>query len=385
VKICLAIIAILILSALGVSPERAYANPSSFSPEFETGIDTMGVFGSNYFLQTVSVRGAVHVDGYSADDDAATMLGGAEAKTNDYRRLMIDQHQFASTLTWMLGYAYYNSGALDAANEQVNDESHSFKLGVAWDVSRRFDLIASITYQIIPVENYTQGVGELRMGYTFSLADKPKHEEIVGDDAEAFYLRQQQRENEVVTPAKDSFPNIRVGFNATFTSQDKSPTTSGRALGENNPTDIFLNQAGSGPDLTFALNSKLRFRFEMLLYYYDTSPSTFLEENTTIGEFRPRAGLAIADIEDTTALLLTFPYRSFTEEVTFDLTPTTRIDAALQQSTYFATTGYPLTNSVGGVISQKFSSKLRGGLALDMTNSTSYTEVVGGFSLGYDL
>jgi hypothetical protein len=385
VKICLAIIAILILSALGVSPERAFANPSSFSPEFETGIDTMGVFGNNYFLQTVVARGNVHVDGYAAEDNAATMLGGAEAKTNDYRRLMIDQHQFVSTLTWMLGYAYYRSGGKDSFGDQVDDESHAFKLGVAWDVARAFDVTLAAAYQIIPVENYSQGYGELRLGYTFSLADKQTHEEIVGDDAEAFYLRQAQRESEVVTPAKDTYPNLRVGGNFVFTHQDKSPTTSGRSAGAGLTNDVTLNQAGSGPDLTFALNSKLRFRFEMLIYYYDNNPQAFLSNNTTIGETRPRAGLAIADIEDTTPLLLTFPYRSFTEEITIDLTPTTRIDAALQQSTYFATTGYPLTNSVGGVISQKLSTKLRVGGALDLTNSTSYSELVGGFSLGYDL
>lgn len=390
-KICL--IPFLVLSVLssgfGLSSGQAFANTSSFAPEFETGIDTTGIFGSNYFLQTVAARGSIHVDGYSADDDATTMLGGAEAKTNDYRRLMVDQHQFVSELTWMVGYAYYRSGASDPllSGEQVNDDSHAVRLGIAWNVSKTFDITASGTYQMIPAENYSQGIFEINAGYTISLASRPTHEEIIGDDAEAFYLREAQKENEVVMPAQESFPNIRLGGDFVFTQQDKGPTAQGRFPGSpgGNSSDVYLNQAGSGPEVTLALSRNLRFRFEFLLYYYDTDVQSFLVQNTTIGEFRPRAGLAVADIEDTTPLLMTFPYRSFTEGFTLDLTSTTRIDGAVQESTYFATTGYPLTVSVGGTLNQKFSNKLRGGAAIDVSSSTGYTELVAGFSLGYNL
>jgi hypothetical protein len=387
VKICSTVVTILVLFVLGLSSEQAFANSSSFSPDFETGIDTMGVFGSNYFLQTVSARGSVHVSGYSADDDAATMVGGAEGKSNDYRRLMVDQTPFVSELTWMLGYAYYESGASDPllGGEQVNDEAHAIRLGVAWNVSRTFDVEASGTYQVIPVENYSQGIFDIRGGYTISLAEKPHHDEIIGDDAEAYYLRQAQRAAEVVAPPQDSFPNIRIGGSFVFTQQDKGPETTTGRVGVGLTSDVYLNQAGSGPDITFALNKQLKFKFEFLLYYYDTNVQNFLVQNTTIGEFRPRAGLAVANIEDTTPLLLTFPYRSITESFTYDLSPSTRINGALQQSTYFATTGYPLTNSIGGTISQKLSKKLRAGGALDFTASTGYSELVGGFSLGYDL
>jgi hypothetical protein len=382
VKICWTAVTILVLF---VSSQQAFANSSSFSPEFETGIDTMGVFGSNYFLQTVSARGSVHVPGYSADD-GASMLGGAEA-SGDYRKLMNEKSQFVSDLTWMLGYAYYLSGASDPlmSGEQINDESHAFRLGFAWNIAKTFDIEASGTYQIIPVENYSQGLFELRGGYTISLAGKPRHDEIVGDDAEAYYLRQAQRAAEVVNPPQESFPNIRIGGSVVFTQQDKSPETTSGRVGTGLTSDVYLNQAGSGPDITFALNDKLKFRFEFLLYYYDTNVQDFLVKNTTIGAFRPRAGLAVANIEDTTPLLLTFPYRSMTESFTYDLSPTTRIDGAVQQSTYFATTGYPLTVSVGGTINQKLTKKLRVGGALDFTSSTGYSELVGGFSVGYDL
>ena len=252
---------------------------------------------------------------------------------------------------------------------QVTDDSQAVRLGIAWNVSKTFDITASGTYQTIPAENYSQGLFEIHAGYTISLASRPPHEEITGDDAEAFYLREAQKENEVVMPAQESFPNIRLGGNFIFTQQDKGPTAQGRFLGSpggNAFRRFYLNQAGSGPELTLALNRNLCFRFGFLIYYYDTDVQSFLVQNTTIGVFRPRAGLAVADIEDTTALLMTFPYRSFTEAFSLNLTPTTRIDGAVQESTYFATTGYPLTVSVGGIINQKFSNKLRGGAAIDV-------------------
>ena len=75
------------------------------------------------------------------------------------------------------------------------------------------------------------------------------------------------------------------------------------------PGDQQLNEAASGPQLGLNVNQFLDFKAKMLFYIYDNPPAPFLQ-NTTIGGFRPKANLAVADLQDTTPILLVFPKRS---------------------------------------------------------------------------
>jgi hypothetical protein len=383
--------------ALATAP-FALATTGAFSPGFESrGLNTSGVFGSDYFLQTLAARGRFSVSSSTPEEGSTSMLGGVEGKARNTRQLLDEEGQdFVSDITWMLGYAYYRSGAPDpATGSDVFDDSHAFRFGIAWDIARTFDLIASVTYQVLPAENYSQGVFELNLGYTISLAPKPNRKEIPGDDARAYYLRKAQQEDEIVYPPKQKYPHLRIGALVMFSHHTKSPNDldSGRPLGTPplQTTDENLNQAGSGPEISFALNPKLEFRANALFYYYDAQIdqlNAFLGK-TTIGLYRKRSGLALASIDDTTALLLTFPYRSFTQSMVYRFTPKTLFEGAIQESTYSGSVGNQytqwgdMTYSFAGKLSQMLSKKVRVGVEGDYTTASNFQEFVGGFNLGY--
>jgi hypothetical protein len=126
-----------------------------------------------------------------------------------------------------------------------------------------------------------------------------------------------------------------------------------------------------------------------LIYYYDVSVDNFLIPNTTIGAFRPQEGLAIADLDDTTPLLLTYPFRSITASMTMQTGIKTALQVAAQQATYFGSIGGDATTSLGGILTQEIAAKIKLGGQIDFTvggggvNGTGTTGTTAGITGAY--
>jgi hypothetical protein len=364
----------------------AFAVTGGFAPGFDAnGFSADTLFGNDFVETSLVGRGRFHVSPNNPDT-----VDLSQGRSADHRELSEDSAESLYTdMTWMLGYNYYRSTGINTlTGEEASDDSHSVRLGFALDLGDAFDALASVTYQVLPDENFSQGLFDFDLGYSVSLAKKSQLVKVVGDDAEAYYLRKAKQQEELKYPAKDQFPNLKIGFHFMFSQDRKSKTTSGRVEGETLTSDELLNMAGSGPYLGFALNRFLSFKLALLIYYYDVNVHDFLGQ-TTIGSYRPQEGLAIADLDDTTPILLTYPYRSVTGSMTFQTGIKTNLQVALQHATYFASIGGADTTSIGGILSQTISSTLKLGGQIDETlggggfNGGSATGVTAGVTLGY--
>ncbi len=333
-------------------------------------------------------RGRLHVSPNNPDT-----VDKSEGRTNDHRELSEDSASSLYTdMSWFLGYNYYrSSGSNNSTGESASDDAHTVKLGFALDLEDSFDMIGSVAYQVLPEENFSQGIFEFDGSYFVSLAKEKKGEKIEGDDAESFYLRKAKEQEEVKYPAKDQFPHLKLGLHFMFAEDRKSatPVSSGRIEGLGLPSDVVLNMAGSGPYIGLALNRFLSFKLALLVYYYDTSVYGFLHPYTTIGMYRPQEGLALADLNDTTALLMTYPFRTITGSMNFQTGIKTNLSVALQHATYFGSIGGADTTSLGGILTQTINSKVKLGGQLDYTGGgggfggTSTTGVTAGVTGAY--
>jgi hypothetical protein len=358
-----------VLFVFALTP-TANAVTGSFAPGFDAnGISVDGVFGSGYFLQSVVGRGRFHVTP-SNPDTVDPSLG----KSNDYRQpIESDDSSVFTDLTWFLGYNYFQS-----SSGIYSDIAHSFRLGFAFDIGERFDLTASATYQIIPIESYDQGIFEADASYCISLKSNKSKEKIEGDDAEAYYLRQAKAAEEVEYPPKDQFPNLVIGSTFAFSQYQKNPVTDARFGLEPTITSAqTLNMSRTGPYLTLNLTRMLSFKAQLEIYEYDVSANTFADYNA-MGTNRPRLGLAIADLNDTTLLLNTYAYRSGTGSVVIKVTPTTTIQGALMETSYNSTI---VANqfSIAGLVTQQLRKNVRVGGELDLSGGTP----VGGVNAGF--
>lgn len=367
--------ALLLVFALAPTAD---AVTGSFAPGFDAnGISADGVFGSNYFLQSVVGRGRFHVTP-SNPDTIDPSLG----KSNDHRQpIESDDSSLYTDLTWFLGYNFYQSSALaeQGTTSDLTDVAHSFRLGFAFDIGERFDLTASATYQVIPIENYVQGIFEADAAYYISLNSGDSKEKIEGEDAEAFFLRQAKAQETVEYPPKDHFPNIAIGSGFAFSQFQKNPVTSSRATNEVLVSSAqSLNQARTAPYLAVNLNRIFSVKAQLAIYYYDVSATTFASYNA-IGLDRPRLGLALADLNDTTLLLNTYPYRSGTGSAIIKLTPTTTLQGALMYTSYLGSTQQPAQVSIAGLLTQQLRKNIRVGGELDVTGGASVAGVNAGF------
>jgi hypothetical protein len=377
----------LLTLAVSFTAHKTYAVTGGFEP----GFDANGVFGSttigtNYFVNSIVGRGRIHVSPNNPDT-----VDPSVGRSNDHRELSEDSATSMFTdMTWMIGYNYYQSSGTNAAGESATDDAQTIRLGIALDLGDAFDFLASGTYQVIPEENFSQGIFDIDMGYYISLAKDTRTVKIEGDDAESYYLRKAKEQEQIVRPAKEVFPSLKVGFHMMFTQDRKSPTdpTTGRVDGTLLTGDQLLNIAGSGPYVVYNLSRLISFKLSALIYYYDTNVEQFLANNT-IGNARAQEGLALADMDDTTPLLMTYPDRSMTGTVNFQLGPKTSLRGAIQEATYSGSIGGSNTTSIGAIVSQQVSNVLRIGVQLDETAGgggpfgSSTTGTVGGVSLGY--
>jgi hypothetical protein len=364
--------------------QTASAATGAFAPGFDAnGLNATGLFGNSYILESIVGRGRFHVSPKNPDTTDA-----AQGKSSDSREMVADEDgDIYSDFTWMVGYNYYRSGATPpSSTAEVFDDAHTFRLGIAWDISDAFDFIASGSYQVIPEENYSQGFFEFDLGYYISLVDKSPTEKVEGEDAEAYFLRKAKEQQKVVYPPKDVFPNLEVGLDFNFSQYRKSQTTSGRQPGDSLSGDQLLNQAGSGPKIALNLSHFLSIGAKFLIYYYDNPVQPFLA-NTSIGQYRPRAGLALADLDDTTQILNTFPSRALMGYGTIRLGTKTTVQGELQYSTYSNSIGVGAASatSMGGILTQEISNRLRIGGELDLTTLSSGlgSELAAGFTVGY--
>jgi hypothetical protein len=365
----------------------ASAFTGSFAPGFDAnGLNADSLFGNDYVMGSIVGRGRLHVSPNNPDT-----VDKSEGRTNDHRELSEDSATSLYTdMTWFLGYNYYrSSGNNNLRAETASDDAHTVKLGFALDLDDSFDMIGSASYQVLPEENFSQGTFEFDGAYFLSLAKEKQGEKIEGDDAESYYLRKAKEQEVVKYPAKDQYPHLKLGLHFMFSQDRKSTTTSGRVEGTQLTSDALLNMAGSGPYIGLALNRFISFKLALLVYYYDTSVYGFLFPNTTIGMFRPQEGLALADLNDTTPILLTYPFRSVTGSMNFQTGIKTNLSVALQHATYFGSIGGADTTSIGGILTQTINSKVKLGGQLDYTGGgggfggTSATGVVAGVTAAY--
>jgi hypothetical protein len=381
--LCVLAVAVLITIA------QAHAVTGAFEPGFDAnGLSGSGLVGNNYFLTSIVGRGRFHVSPNNPDT-----MDPSVGRTSDHRELSEDSATSLYTdMTWMLGYNYYrSSGSNPTTGEGASDDAHTFRLGFALDLGDAFDMLASGSYQLIPEENYSQGILDVDLGYFISLAKETRGVKVEGDDAESFYLRKEKEQQQVIRPAKVVFPSIKVGLHFLLAQERKSPDdpNSGRVDSAKLQGDALLNVAGSGPYVTYNFSKLLSFKMAFLVYYYDTNVQQFLSY-TTIGNFRPQEGLALADMDDTTLLLMTFPSRSFTGTLNFQLTSETSIRAALQEATYSISIGGAPTTSVGAILTQQINQRIKLGVQLDETaggggvnGNSNAVGAVGGVTLGY--
>jgi hypothetical protein len=392
-KLLMIVWALIFLSA--IFPSLAFA----FGPTVEA--DQAGTslqVGSNFFLQTVSVNKhfSVRTDKPNSyflqqerpDLEEMKKASGEREKDQQIQRQLLN-------LSWMLGYAYYRSSANDPVSGTfIYDEAHAVELGLAWEAGKVFDITASGAYQVLPAENYSQGIYGITMDYTFPLSSIPDTSEPATNpmsESEAYYVNKARDAEKPHIPAVDRFPNLKVGYQAQFQEHTKSATTSGRSAGVGLP-DTTLNVALSGLEATLNFSRTVKLRLDWMVYLYDNTPAGFLA-NTTIGAFRQKLDLGIAELEGTTQFLLNFPKRSLNGTLTTWLDPSVKLDLILHYASYDATSTIgagTISSTVDGAgfLSWAFSDRWKLGGALDVTlgsgvgNSTSAT---GGVSLGYAL
>lgn len=353
-------------------------------------IGTQTQFSSNFFLQTISATGHFGVSSDRANS-YFLMQERPELKSSALQkdRAQAIAHE-QSDLSWFLGYAFYQSSAfVPSLNAQVNDAAHSFKIGMDWELVQRANIIASGGYELIPAENYSQGFFQLALTYTIPLTDEcPFDESPV--DAEQYYINKNKYEECPKHGAKDRYPNLELGVVGSYELHTKSPTTSGRLAGSTLPGDQQLNEAASGPQLGLNVNQFLDFKAKLLFYIYDNPPAPFLQ-NTTIGGFRPKANLAVADLQDTTPILLVFPKRSVDVSMGIHWGQGFRLLSEMSYSTWDASSTVAAvgqvstTFSVGGVLDFAFAQRWKADGTMDLTSGNGYRAFTGGVGISYAL
>jgi hypothetical protein len=303
-------------------------------------------------------------------------------------------------LSWFLGYAFYQTSAFDpVSNAQVTDSAHSFKIGLNWELAQRVNFVAGGGYELIPAENYSQGIFELAFTYTIPLTRECPFDESQ-NDAEQYYVAKAKYDDCPKHGAKDRYPNIELGILGNYNEHTKSPTSSGRAAGATNSTvsplgsDTQLNEASSGPQIVLHLNRSLSFKGKLLIYIYDNPPANILQY-TTIGSFRPKANLAVAEMQDTTPILLVFPKRTLSGGLNLRLEDSLNLQAELAYSSWDATTTLNSSSVAAGLVSSTisfgaildfaFTQRWKASGSLDFTSGTGYSVTTIGLGLAYGL
>jgi hypothetical protein len=363
----------------------------AFGPNVDTDqIATSFQLGSQFMLQSVSVN-----KHFTVRDDAPNsyfvlqenpQLADMKMSAAEQEKYDKDQRDLLN-LAWMLGYLYYSS-----SSNQVYDEAHAIEIGLAWEAAKMFDFTVAGAYQVMPAENFSQGIFNLDFEFTIPLKAQPAPPQLEGatDDAEAYYVNKAIEADLPKNYPKDRFPNFKIGVLANFYRGTKSQTSSGRVVGSTIGGDQQMNEAASGPNLTLNFNRKFYIHADYLLYYYDTSPTGFLG-NFTIGPIRRKADLAVASLEGTQAFLLNYPNRSLDASFGYRFNNRSGLRVGGSYSTYNATSngggGYlTSTFALAGMVDFVVGRRWKLGVLADVTLGTaSYSAGTGGLTLGYAL
>ena len=381
---------LLLLSAIFPALSFAYFGPTVDTDEISTSAE----ISDSFFLQSVVAKNHfTHGETeptYLLDETTHQQVEkhvlGENRRQEQLRQLEL------LNLSWMLGYAYYRSSGHDpTTGNLIADEAHALKLGLAWEAGGIFDLEGAVSYQVMPAENYSQGIFDLNAAYTIPL--ESEHVETVegsSQDASVYYQNQELAQNQVSIPAVRRFPNIRIGLRNQIQVHTKSATSGGRTAGSTLTSDQTLNVSVSGPELLFRIDPRLSFRLAAMFYFYSDSPSTLLSD-TTIGGNRTKTDIAIADSDGTLPYLLFFPSRTVVGSGTYWFDREVNSSLILEGATYSPTGSagaglLTFTFSTGVKIDWVFAPRWKAGVVGDFTvGNNSYGEGTGGVKLGFAL
>lgn len=350
-------------------------------------------FGSSFLLQTLSVnrhfnvKPDTHNEYFVEKQDAVPRKRSPEEEQQD-----IEKARDSLNLSWMLGYAYYRSGApTQTSTTATYDDTHAFAFGLSLGLSRRASASIMGTYQTLPSESYDQGMGEFAFRYIIPLnAESGVNENE--DNAEAYYVSKYQDLNREHLPAGSRYPHISLGILGGYYKNTKRPMSTPRSTSEQTLTsNELMNINSAGPEFVLSLNPLLYFKLKMTYYAYDRGPQGFLQDTTVIGGVRPKSNLAVADMEGTLPLLMVFPMQTASASTGLNLGRQVAGRFGITYATFRSTgfTGAGIidnTISLGGIIDFYLSRGWKLGGSLDVTNgANSYRQAVAGINLGYSL
>ena len=308
------------------------------------------------------------------------------AQEVDEKKVMEDEPVQYLGLAWMLDYDFYQATRPSAGGQpSFVDQTHTFGFGLDLRLSDRGGMTAYAALQLMPAEDYEQGIFHLRFDFLIPLnADyrlkDPRYEHIDENDATQYYMKQIQIKQAEKIPDSQNFPQFHAALNFNFNRHDKGTTDSGRTVGNTLTNDVILNQASSGPEIVFLSSSSFRIRASALFYYYDSSVDSFVT-NFSEGASRPVEGIGLANLIGYQDVLLTFPQNSFDEGFSYDAGPSTTFEFNANQSTY-ALTGPGMSLGFAAVLRYASSQHWQLQFGVDFTDSTS-SSVTGAFGLNY--
>ena len=317
---------------------------------------------------------------------ASGLVEKRAAQELDEKKIMDDEPVQYMGLAWMLDYTYYQATSPSAGGQpSFVDQTHTFGFGLDLRLSDRGGMAMYAGLQLMPAENYEQGIFHLRFDFLIPLnADyrlkDPRYEHIDESDATQYYMRQIQVKQAEKVPDSQNFPQILTALNFNFNRHDKGTTDSGRTAGNTLTDDVILNQASSGPELIFLSSPTFRIRASALFYYYDASVDSFVT-NFSAGVNRPVEGLGLANLIGYQDVLMTFPQDSFDESFSYDTSPSTTFEFNANQSTY-ALTGPGMSLGFAAILRYVPSEHWQLKFGVDFTNSTN-SSLTGAFGLNY--
>lgn len=361
----------------------------AWGPESDSNyLGTFAQYGSDFYLQTVTAAGHFGDFGdrsnqgfsLSENSEAANSKSSTPRSTQE----MLD-------LGWFLGAGIYKTSAFDpVSNSQISDTAYAFKTGLNWELGQRAHLLLALTYETLPVENYNQGSADFGFTYIIPLASGNCAAGPEIEDMEQDYLEIEKSQECVEVGARDRYPNVELGVLGHYAQAVKSATTSGRQAGSTLSPNTIQAQNSIGPQLVFNLGKFVNLRFKSLFYSYSQNLPVFLS-TTTIGAFRPKADMAVADLENSFSMLLQYPKKQISSALGVRVGAAADLKAELLYSSFDSTSTVlagSLTDalSVGAILNLHLPARLELGGSLDETvGASGYRATTAGLSLGFRL
>jgi hypothetical protein len=285
---------------------------------------------------------------------------------------------------WIASISGFHSTLLQTApsGALLTDQTLSFKVGIDFWLGDQVDIGAAGGIQATPEEDFNQGVFHFWAEYILPLRKNPEAAKgSNGELAKEYYGRLNGVRQTTRIKESELYPQLRLGARLSFIRSDKGPDDLGRASPPLS-SHVIVNESDSEGILEFFPSREFGVWGAFSHSGYDSDPNGILS-NSQFGS-RPPTGLALAELENFSDLMMAFPHYGLKGGVGIEISPDIKIRGALVYDGYNLLE-YTSSVSFAAVVDFAIFSNIKLGVGGDLTTINGNSSRTGAVSLGCEI